>query len=1396
MEKVCESLAPTFEKLATFNELKVAQKETENYVKSIKKFNVRTKINQEYSDRILKLEKSIDFLERTNEKTNRLFRTPIIEEAKRIEQVGQQSGIRVPSPAVKDKNSSNNSVSRNSNSNSRSGSWSSAKGLDFSESEVDTNNVSSSSAVLFSSPTTAEGVRSSSIDVNNKLEMNGGTSSSSSKKSTDIDSSRSSATTSSSSSSSSSSLSSSSSSTIASSNEKVPFQEKVMKPSWMKDKSEENRTTATTTTTSAAEEKGSKGVFQERVLTSSWSKAKLQASEETKESTSSLSDTASAINSRSDAAGSCFVSENKNELINGKQEHGSSGSSSSNSSSSEKRGEMVESVVKAEIAINGNENSLNQKSSYEHNNNGVNTHNNSNSSSRNNSIGGGANGGSSNSGSQVPSSPIAAMTSNRRPSWSNRNEAAVISTPEQQQQSQQSQQSQQHQLDQSTLDLAAAAMGGEEIHDSTTPSSAPSLSSKLSSHSTSSFNIRSSTTTNRSVSEKVLVEKKVLTRAPWIRDPAKPLSEHEFPPSLSSPSIDRLDSSSPASAFGPPSPSKLGKSSFASRSTDKIGNTNNSSSTVAIPIDTKPPSTPGTPVIIPSPAPDSSTIVKSIVTQINLTKKMNSSFYEKKEMLQSNTTSSYVKGMKSSLDSLMETGNSNSYDEHDDIRILELNSASKRSWKDLTTPQYVQITNDPSIDEKELRNARYLSKQILGGNSRNGSFDSSSGPDSITGKDGKQLSKHEFSGKSWKDLITETHSKYDPIDIPPAPPSPENKSKGSQPSSPSHHSKQQHYFPTDLPPAVEQQSQQQHQQQQKHSPSHHQLPTQYPSSHLVIDQPSSSKTANYSVAIHQEQYSSGEVSPTKTLSRTKSDYTPKYQSYSADQADHSSQQQQQVTTQQSPRSTGSKGLVTAVSQNHKQQTSELNVNTHTIVVSSQNSSSSSIVGMKIGGGGAGNDSPASNHSNKYVGIDGIPTRNSNFTDGGKPPQSPHHKAKIQQVSQSFSKDFEIDNDAALQQLLTNAIEKARSDSNASESFTRPSRAESNDSDVAASHTSGVMTIDSKTGQKKRRPTVKGLVKRVNSIFRTSSQQKVEFENTGETIISEQNLTKAQLTYTQEKKKSFIEKKIDQHTTIVTHTPVMKQENNGDQLDFSYIDHIDDVSSVASDEHHHRQHNEAEIEPSPMSSLTNSLTQQQMISTSEEIHQSSSSQHDSTRVISKKMSIKGLIRKTSSMFQKITGTGGPVDVPPRPDVLPPLVRSASDKKTGGIAIQSDSFDIPVVKEDSLSISTRSYHPSDKTAPPTFPTSSKRISDLSLPVETASLGTVDKLIQQQLRSSSQQKSSSQVLKESHDGGDNENDEEDRLSMITDDKFDPNAPNKPKKFKPVKFLKKTFTSMSKMI
>jgi hypothetical protein len=569
----------------------------------------------------------------------------------------------------------------------------------------------------------------------------------------------------------------------------------------------------------------------------------------------------------------------------------------------------------------------------------------------------------------------------------------------------------------------------------------------------------------------------------------------------------------------------------------------------------------------------------------------------------------------------------------------------------------------------------------------------------------------------------------------------------------------------------------------------------------VIDHHASTTTANHS--FHQEQHSCRETSPTKTssLSRTKSDYTPKFQT-SFDPADHSSQQQQQQqVNQQPPRITGSKGLITAISQNRKQQSTteqQLNINTNTIVVSSQNSSSSSIVGMKIGG--TPGDSPASNHFNKYVGSDGIPTRSSNFSDG-KPPQSPHNKGKNQQTTQALSKDFEIDNDVALQQLLTNAIEKARStDSNASEAYNRPGRAESNDSDALGSATSAAMTIDSKTGQKKRRPTVKGLVKRVNSLFRTASQQKVEFE--GETIISEQNLTKAQLTFVQDKKMSFIEKKIDQHTTIVTNTPVLKQQGQqSNELDFSYIDHIDDVSSVASDEHHHHHHNQASIEPSPMSSLTNSLTQQQMISTSEEInrssdkYQSSSSQHDSTRVISKKMSIKGLIRKTSSIFQKITGTSGP-EVPPRPD-LPPLTSTpSSDKKMGGIAIQSDSFDIPVVnKEDSLrSLSTKSNHHSDKAGPPTFPSSSKRMSDLSLPVETASLGTVDKIIQQQLRTSSQQSKVSLQLKESHDGG--EDDEEDRLSMITDDKFDPNAPNKPKKFKPVKFLKKTFTSMSKMI
>lgn len=88
MEVVLESVAPTFERLNQFNNMKQAQKDTQTQVKSIKQFNVRAKLNQDYAEKILNLEKAVKLLERMNEKRERLFRTKIKDEASRLNTTG------------------------------------------------------------------------------------------------------------------------------------------------------------------------------------------------------------------------------------------------------------------------------------------------------------------------------------------------------------------------------------------------------------------------------------------------------------------------------------------------------------------------------------------------------------------------------------------------------------------------------------------------------------------------------------------------------------------------------------------------------------------------------------------------------------------------------------------------------------------------------------------------------------------------------------------------------------------------------------------------------------------------------------------------------------------------------------------------------------------------------------------------------------------------------------------------------------------------------------------------------------------------------------------------------------------------------------------------------------
>eukprot|EP01033_Poteriospumella_lacustris_P006433 gene6433-4630_t len=91
VEKTYESLAPTFEKLAKFNEIKTAQKNRRAFMKSTKSFRAKATINQEYSQKILDLEKSVRHIERMNEKKVRLHKAPVLQSVHRINSMKKDS---------------------------------------------------------------------------------------------------------------------------------------------------------------------------------------------------------------------------------------------------------------------------------------------------------------------------------------------------------------------------------------------------------------------------------------------------------------------------------------------------------------------------------------------------------------------------------------------------------------------------------------------------------------------------------------------------------------------------------------------------------------------------------------------------------------------------------------------------------------------------------------------------------------------------------------------------------------------------------------------------------------------------------------------------------------------------------------------------------------------------------------------------------------------------------------------------------------------------------------------------------------------------------------------------------------------------------------------------------
>jgi hypothetical protein len=104
VEKTYESLAPTFEKLAKFNEIKNAQKDRRAFLKSTKSFRAKASINQEYSQKILDLEKAVRHIERMNEKKVRLNKSTVSASAHRINSMNSMR--KDSSPAILSQRSS------------------------------------------------------------------------------------------------------------------------------------------------------------------------------------------------------------------------------------------------------------------------------------------------------------------------------------------------------------------------------------------------------------------------------------------------------------------------------------------------------------------------------------------------------------------------------------------------------------------------------------------------------------------------------------------------------------------------------------------------------------------------------------------------------------------------------------------------------------------------------------------------------------------------------------------------------------------------------------------------------------------------------------------------------------------------------------------------------------------------------------------------------------------------------------------------------------------------------------------------------------------------------------------------------------------------------------------
>eukprot|EP01039_Chlorochromonas_danica_P008144 gene8144-8985_t len=88
MDRMNTSLVPVFEKLHSYQNMKKEAIKKEKFMKSIKSFTLRTKTNQEYSDKILALEAAVRRLDRINEKRERMMKTPVRGEVNRINGTG------------------------------------------------------------------------------------------------------------------------------------------------------------------------------------------------------------------------------------------------------------------------------------------------------------------------------------------------------------------------------------------------------------------------------------------------------------------------------------------------------------------------------------------------------------------------------------------------------------------------------------------------------------------------------------------------------------------------------------------------------------------------------------------------------------------------------------------------------------------------------------------------------------------------------------------------------------------------------------------------------------------------------------------------------------------------------------------------------------------------------------------------------------------------------------------------------------------------------------------------------------------------------------------------------------------------------------------------------------